>query len=117
MVLVAVRFALATLLLAPLLRRVTRRELGAGIVLGAAYSLWLYRRVIFGALTKADLMNILDLSPREVAIFAPLVIVTLWIGIDPQPFFNVFHASVMQLIHQHQLALASSPRSIMLAAK
>ncbi len=88
-----------------------------GIILGAAYSLWLYRRVIFGALTKADLMNILDLSPREVAIFAPLVVVTLWIGIDPQPFFNVFHASVMQLIHQHQLALASSPRSIMLAAK
>jgi NADH-quinone oxidoreductase subunit M len=88
-----------------------------GIILSAAYSLWLYRRIIFGALTKVDLMNILDLNPREVAIFAPLIFLTLWIGIDPQPFFNVFHASVAQLIHQHELALASGPSPITLAAK
>ena len=45
--------------------------------------LWLYRRVIFGKLDKADLKNILDLSPREVAIFAPLVLLILWMGVYP----------------------------------
>ena len=56
-----------------------------GIILGAAYMLWLYRRVIFGKLEKADLMNILDLSPREIALFAPLglLIVCGWASIPP----------------------------------
>src|ERR1700752_283240 len=52
--------------------------LGAtGMILGAAYMLYLYRRVIFGRLTKEDLRSILDLSPREVAIFVPLILLTL----------------------------------------
>ena len=56
-----------------------------GLVLGAAYMLWLYRRVIFGKLKKEDLKSILDLNPREIAIFVPLVILTLWMGIYPTP--------------------------------
>ncbi|HUZ64248.1 MAG TPA: NADH-quinone oxidoreductase subunit M, partial [Acetobacteraceae bacterium] len=56
---------------------------GTGMILGAAYMLYLYRRVIFGALTRMDLKSILDLSPREVAIFAPLVVLTLWMGVYP----------------------------------
>ena len=53
---------------------------GLGMILGAAYMLYLYRRVIFGRLTKDDLRGILDLSPREIAVFAPLVVLTLWMG-------------------------------------
>ena len=69
--------------------------LGAmGMILGAAYMLYLYRRVIFGRLTKADLRGILDLSPREIAVFAPLVVLTLWMGIYPSSFTRFFDASV-----------------------
>ena len=50
---------------------------GMGMILGAAYMLYLYRRVIFGRITKDDLRNILDLSPREWAVFAPLIVLTL----------------------------------------
>ena len=55
-----------------------------GMILGAAYTLWLYRRIIFGTITRADLLAVLDLSPREVAVFVPLAILTLWMGIIPQ---------------------------------
>src|SRR3712207_6280954 len=52
-----------------------------GVVLSAAYMLWMYRRVIFGRITKEDLRGLLDLSPREHAVFAPLVLLTLWMGV------------------------------------
>ena len=76
-----------------------------GIILGAAYMLWLYRRVIFGRLTKDDLKTMLDLSPREVAVLAPLVVVTLWMGIYPAPFLSVMDASVAHLIAEHRTAM------------
>ena len=76
-----------------------------GIILGAAYMLYLYRRVVFGKLTKEDLMSMLDLSPREIAIFAPLIVVTLWMGIWPEPFLDVMDASVTRLVEDHQVAL------------
>ncbi len=79
-----------------------------GIILGAAYSLWLYRKVIFGELTKPDLMKLVDLSPREIAVFAPLVVAALWLGIDPYPALQVMAASVHNLIEQHQAALAAA---------
>ena len=69
-----------------------------GVILGAAYMLWLYRRVIFGELVKPDLMRMKDLNPREVAVFAPLVILVLWMGIWPEPFLDVFDASVKNLL-------------------
>ena len=69
-----------------------------GVILGAAYMLWLYRRVIFGELVKPDLMRMKDLNPREVAVFAPLVILVLWMGIWPEPFLEVFDASVKNLL-------------------
>ncbi|WP_300298995.1 NADH-quinone oxidoreductase subunit M [Ferrovibrio sp.] len=80
----------------------------SGVILAAAYALWLYRRVVFGELTKADLKSMLDLSPREVAIFAPLVVMTLWMGIYPAPFFDVIAASARHLLEQHQTALAAA---------
>ncbi|TDI61529.1 MAG: NADH-quinone oxidoreductase subunit M [Alphaproteobacteria bacterium] len=76
-----------------------------GLVLGAAYMLWLYRRVIFGELVKEDLMDILDLDKREVALFAPLILVVLWMGIYPEPILNVLHVSVENLVTHMETAL------------
>jgi NADH-quinone oxidoreductase subunit M len=79
-----------------------------GMILGAAYMLYLYRRVGFGKLTKADLRGLLDLSPREYAVFAPLIILTLWMGVYPQSFLEFFEASVANLVARHEAALAVS---------
>jgi NADH-quinone oxidoreductase subunit M len=69
-----------------------------GVILGATYMLWLYRRVIFGPLEKSDLKDILDMNRREILIFAPLVILVLWMGIYPSSFTEVMDASVVNLI-------------------
>jgi NADH-quinone oxidoreductase subunit M len=81
---------------------------GMGMILGAAYMLYLYRRVIFGRLTKDDLMGILDLSPREWAVFAPLIVLTLWMGIYPSSFTSFFDASVGAMVQRHATAMAST---------
>jgi len=80
-----------------------------GIVLGAAYMLWLYRRVVFGKLVRPDLMGIVDLSRREVAVFAPLVVLVLWMGIYPMSFLEFVGPSVENLIEQYGTARAGSP--------
>jgi NADH-quinone oxidoreductase subunit M len=72
--------------------------LATGLVLGAAYMLFLYRRVIFGLLAKESLRKLADLSPREIAVFAPLVLLVLWMGVYPPPFLEVMHASVENLV-------------------
>ena len=79
-----------------------------GVILGAAYMLYLYRRVIFGQLTKDNLKSILDLSPREIAVFAPLVLLVFWMGIYPESFLAPMHASVDHLIGQVDMARAIS---------
>ncbi|NVK18150.1 MAG: NADH-quinone oxidoreductase subunit M [Methylocystaceae bacterium] len=76
-----------------------------GAILGAAYSLYLYRRIIFGSLTKEKLKSILDMNKREVLVFAPLIILTLYAGVYPQPFLDVMHASVENLVNNYQAAL------------
>jgi len=76
-----------------------------GMVLGAAYMLYLYRRIIFGQITKVDLRSILDLSPREIAIFVPLAVLTLWLGIYPSSFTGFFDASVGAMVQSHQQAM------------
>jgi NADH-quinone oxidoreductase subunit M len=76
-----------------------------GMILGAAYMLYLYRRVSFGKMTREDLKALLDLSPREYAVFAPLIALTLWMGIYPQPFLSFFEASVAALVARHEAAL------------
>ena len=79
----------------------------AGMILGAAYMLWLYRRIIFGIITRDDLRSILDLSPREVGLFVPLVVLTLWMGIYPSSFTSFFDATVGAMVEQHSAALAA----------
>jgi NADH-quinone oxidoreductase subunit M len=78
-----------------------------GMILGAVYMLYLYRRVIFGVITRDDLRGILDLSPREVAVFAPLVLLTLWMGVYPSSFTQFFDASVRAMVEQHSAALSA----------
>jgi NADH-quinone oxidoreductase subunit M len=87
-----------------------------GVILGAAYSLWLYRRVVFGELVKDDLKNIMDVGRREIMIFTPLILVALWIGVYPAPFLDVMHSSVANLMEHHQTAMQAS-KSILNAAK
>ena len=79
-----------------------------GMVLGAAYMLYLYRRVIFGKMTKDDLKSILDMNWREQAVFAPLVVLVFWMGIYPASFIDVMSLSVERLVENYQLALANS---------
>ena len=76
-----------------------------GVILSAAYALYLYRRVIFGALEKASLKGMLDLSPREVAILAPLVLLTIFYGVYPAPVLDVTAASVKNLVQNYEAAV------------
>lgn len=75
-----------------------------GMVLGAAYMLWLYRRVVFGDLVKEELKAIRDLGRREIAMFAPLVAVVFWMGVYPESFLGAMRASVDNLIEQSRPA-------------
>lgn len=88
-----------------------------GVILGAAYMLYLYRRVIFGELVKEELKTILDLNRREIIVFAPLVIVVLWMGIWPMHFLGPIEASVINLLEQYQTALAAAGDVSVLAAQ
>jgi NADH-quinone oxidoreductase subunit M len=80
----------------------------SGMILGAAYMLYLYRRVVFGKITREDLRTLLDLSPREYAVFAPLILLTLWMGVYPSSFLNFFEASVTALVARHEAALGAA---------
>ncbi len=76
-----------------------------GTILSAAYALWLYRKVIFGKLEKPSLFNIKDIGWREMAVLAPLVILTIVFGIYPKPVLDLSAASVAQLMDNYQHAL------------
>ncbi len=83
---------------------------GMGMILGAVYMLYLYRRVIFGTITRVDLKGILDLSPREIAIFTPLILITLWMGVYPSSFTGFFDAAVGAMVEHHQAAIAATTK-------
>jgi NADH-quinone oxidoreductase subunit M len=69
-----------------------------GVILAAAYLLWLYQRVFFGQVTNPKNEKLADLTPRELAYFAPLIIMAFWIGLYPKPFFQVLERPVNQLV-------------------
>lgn len=77
----------------------------SGVILSAAYALWLYRRVTFGALVKESLMTIQDMSRRERAIFAPLIVMTLLLGVYPALVTDIIGPSVSQLVADYHAAL------------
>lgn len=79
-----------------------------GVILSAAYALWLYRRVIFGALEKENLKKLLDLSPREQLILYPMVALTIFFGVYPAPVFDATAASVDHLVNSYTAAVQAA---------
>jgi len=71
-----------------------------GVVLGAAYLLWLYQRVMFGPVTQFANEDLPDLNLREYATLVPLVILAFWIGIYPKPFFALIEKPVQKIVEQ-----------------
>jgi NADH-quinone oxidoreductase subunit M len=69
-----------------------------GVILSAGYALWLYRRVVFGALEKPALAHMPDMTPRELLTLAPLAILTILFGVYPAPILDIFAASVENLL-------------------
>ena len=78
-----------------------------GVVLGAAYMLWLYKRVIFGQLINKDLLKMLDLNKSEIFILASLALPVLFFGFYPEPLLNTIDASISNLInsYNHNISL------------
>jgi NADH-quinone oxidoreductase subunit M len=79
-----------------------------GVILSAGYALWLYRRIIFGALEKDSLKSLLDLSGRERAILYPLIAATIFFGVYPAPIFDATAASVDQLVNHYAAAVEAA---------
>ncbi|MBB1092205.1 NADH-quinone oxidoreductase subunit M [Rhodopseudomonas palustris] len=78
-----------------------------GVILSAAYALWLYRKVVFGALTKPALGTIKDLTWREGITLAPLVVLTILFGFYPKPVLDMSAASVQQLVNNYAAAVTA----------
>jgi NADH-quinone oxidoreductase subunit M len=78
-----------------------------GVILSAAYALWLYRKMIFGTL-KPTLAAIRDIGWREAVIFTPLVVLTILLGVAPKPVLDVSAASVAQLLDNYNQAIAGT---------
>jgi len=76
-----------------------------GVILSAVYMLTLYRRVVMGTITNPKLQSITDMDWREVAIFAPLIASTLYLGVQPNSVFSLTQASVDQLVRVYQAAI------------
>ena len=86
-----------------------------GTILSAAYALWLYRKVVLGALTKPSLAAIKDLDYREVITLGPLVFLTILFGVYPKPVLDMSAASVAQLIDNYGRALGAAKAAALLA--
>lgn len=85
----------------------------SGVILSAAYALWLYRRVVFGELTKPELKDITDLDRREIAILVPLMLLTIWYGIRPGTILDAFAAPTEALIKNYQAALTAAKTAML----
>ncbi len=71
-----------------------------GLILGACYMLWLYRRVVFGRAEKSEVLEMAGLDRREVLIFVPLTILVLWFGVYPSTLLDVMAYSVSDIMAQ-----------------
>jgi len=87
----------------------------SGVILSAGYALWLYRRVVFGDLIKESLKTITDMTGRERAIFAPLVVMTILLGVYPALITDIIGPSVEALVGNYQTALAASGDAVQVA--
>jgi NADH-quinone oxidoreductase subunit M len=73
---------------------------GTALFLGAMYMLFLYRRIIFGRITREEVRAMFDLSAREKVVFAPLLLLVLWMGVYPESFLAPIRASVDPLVER-----------------
>ncbi|ABD54112.1 NADH-quinone oxidoreductase subunit M [Jannaschia sp. CCS1] len=87
-----------------------------GVILSASYALWLYRRVVFGDLIKESLKSITDMTRRERAIFAPLVVMTILLGVYPSLVTDIIGPSVEALVTNYELAVADFASHAQVAA-
>jgi NADH-quinone oxidoreductase subunit M len=79
-----------------------------GVIFAAVYMLWMYQRVVFGAITREENRRLVDLSLREWAVLVPVLIFIVWIGVYPTPFTGLTEASVQALISQVQAKAAAT---------
>jgi len=86
------------------------------VILSACYALWLYRRVVFGDLIKESLKSITDMTARERAIFAPLVILTILLGIYPSLVTDIIGPSVSALVETYDVAVTAFDSATHVAA-
>jgi NADH-quinone oxidoreductase subunit M len=80
----------------------------AGIILAAVYMLWMFQRVMFGPLVHEENRRLADLTPRELTVLIPLLVLIVWIGLYPEPFLKPTEASVKQLLAQMHAGSAPS---------
>ena len=80
----------------------------SGVILSAGYALWLYRRVVMGDLIKESLKSITDMGTRERVIFAPLVVMTILLGVYPALVLDIIGPSVTALVTNYETALAAA---------
>ena len=83
-----------------------------GVILSAAYALWLYRRVVMGELIKESLKSITDMTTRERFIFAPLVVMTLLLGVYPALVLDIIGPSVAALVDNYEMATAGMQSAV-----
>jgi NADH-quinone oxidoreductase subunit M len=83
--------------------------LGTGLVLGAVYGLWLYRRVMQGPIKREAIQQLLDLSLREKVLFVPLIVLVLWLGIFPNTVLSVLQPGVNQVLSSYAVHTPLSP--------
>jgi NADH-quinone oxidoreductase subunit M len=88
----------------------------SGVIFSAAYALWLYRRVVFGDLIKESLKSITDMTRREKAIFAPLVVMTILLGVYPALVLDIIGPSVEALVSNYDTALAAADAASQIAS-
>ena len=89
----------------------------SGVILSAAYALTLYRNVMLGDLVKAQLKHIPDMTPRELALLAPLIALTLFFGLYPSPLLNLFGVPVEALLKSLHIASATMGDALTIALR
>jgi NADH-quinone oxidoreductase subunit M len=80
-----------------------------GMILSAAYMLYLYRRIIFEKITREDVRKMLDLHWREIAVFVPMIAVVLWMGIYPNSFLRPMQPALTGVLQRVQVATSGAP--------
>ncbi|MDX3971272.1 MAG: NADH-quinone oxidoreductase subunit M [Bradyrhizobium sp.] len=85
-----------------------------GVILSAAYALWLYRKVVFGALVKPSLMSMKDLTLRECLTLFPMIALTILFGVYPKPVLDMSAASVQQLVNNYNTAVTAMKAAALL---